>query len=135
MPDVTNRYMTSSKDGEDARRDVAKKVVLGVLDCALYDNVPYRLAVDWGINSSHLSKLLKEDHLTPSIDDLLVEKGLLPKKPPKDPRSREWMRTDDVVMATGKLLEHYDVGRIAAGLKAGLDPTQLQNLIQYLQDN
>ncbi len=119
----------------DARSEEAKRIIVGVLDCAEYAKIPYRLAEAWNINSSHLSKLLIHGKLTPSIDDLLVEKGLLPKKPPKDPRPREWMRTDSVVMAVGKMLHHYDVPEIAIGLKANLTLEQLSQLIELLRKN
>lgn len=122
------------KPGQDARSAEAKSIVLGVLDCAEYAKIPYRLAKAWNINSSHLSKLLIHGKLTPSIDDLLVEKGLLPKKPPKDPRPREWMRTDNVVMAVGKMLHHYDITEIAIGLKANLRLEQLSQLIEQLKE-
>ena len=126
--------MGTSKAVQSARSEEARAIVLCILDCAKYENVPYRLANAWNINSSHLSKLLKEGRLTPSIDDLLVEKGLLVKKPPKDPRQRDWMRIDNVEMAAGKMLQHYDVPQIASGFKATLDPTQLSQLLEQLNN-
>ena len=127
--------MRTSKYSADARSEEAKSIVLGVLDCDEYAKIPYRLADSWDINSSHLSKLLIHDKLTPTMDDLLVEKGLLPKKPPKDPRPREWMRTDSIVMAVGKMLHHYDIPEIAIGLKANLTHEQLSQLIKLLRKN
>lgn len=126
--------MRAYQKAYNARSEEARSIVLGVLDCAKYDNVPYRLADAWHINSSHLSKLLIQRRLTPTMDDLLVQKGLLIKKPPKDPRQRDWMRIDNVEMAAGKMLQHYDVPQIASGFKATLDPTQLSQLIKQLNN-
>ncbi|KKM70525.1 hypothetical protein LCGC14_1439810 [marine sediment metagenome] len=127
--------MRTSRYSASARSDEAKSTILGVLDCDEYAKIPYRLADAWEINSSHLSKLLIHNKLTPTMDDLLVEKGLLPKKPPKDPRPREWMRTDSAVMAVGKVLQHYDISETAIGLKANLRREQLSQLIKLLRKN
>lgn len=124
--------MRTSKYHADARSDEAKSIILSVLDCDEYAKIPYRLADAWVINSSHLSKLLIHNKLTPTMDDLLVEKGLLPKKPPKDPRPRDWMRTDNAEMAVRKLFQYYDIAEIAAGMAVELQTDQIEQLLDLL---
>lgn len=96
-------------DTEPARKAQARTEIQAILNQPEYENVPFRLAKDWGINSSHFSRLFAKDVLSDYLDDLLVEKGMLEKRPPKDPRPRVWMRTDDIDMAVETLFGQYNI--------------------------
>lgn len=99
-------------DDSPSRVAQAKAGIEAILAEPEYENIPFRLAQEWGINSSHFSRLFKKGILNDLLDDLLVEKGLLDKRPLKDPRPRVWMRTDDIDLAVDTLFKHYDLGHV-----------------------
>ena len=99
-------------DDSPSRVAQAKAGIEKILAQPEYENIPFRLARDWGINSSHFSRLFKKCILGDLLDDLLVEKGLLEKRPLKDPRPRVWMRTDDIDLAVDTIFKHYDLSHI-----------------------
>ena len=122
----------SHVDPETLRVEEAKTFVIGVLADPAYDNVAYKLADVWGINSGHFTQLLRNGKLSPTLDNLLVSKGHIDKRLPIDPRPRVWMRTDNVQLAAEQLTKHYCTEEIAHGLAVALEQDQVQDLLKTL---
>ena len=124
-------------DDSPSRVAQAKAGIEAILAETEYENIPFRLAQDWGINSSHFSRLFNKDILNDLLDDLLVEKGLLEKRPLKDPRPRVWMRTDDIDLAVDTLFKHYrlkDVIRAMVRHREGQDIVSVEYAVHWQPD-
>ena len=96
-------------DNDLPRMRTARMQLEAIISQSPYDGVPYRLAKEWKINSVHFSKLFNDNRLSDFLDAFLVKKGFLPPRPPKDPRPRVWMRTDNVDLAVATLMKHYSL--------------------------
>jgi hypothetical protein len=118
-------------DAEPSRNAQARAEIQAILDQPEYENIPFRLAQDWGINSSHFSRLFAKDVLSDYLDDLLVEKGMLEKKPPKDPRPRVWMRTDNIDLAVDTLFKHYKLSELIQAMTRHPDGQDIVS-VEYL---
>lgn len=60
-----------------------------------------------GINPAHVWKAVNLGKTPAKLTQALVQKGLIAKPAPKDPRQRTWMRTDDLALAVATLKKHY----------------------------
>ena len=96
--------MIISKSGNRAK--TATTIVSKILETN--KGVRARVAEYCGVSTPYISFLLNKVELHSQLDDALVSMGYMKKKPPKDPRTRVWMRTDNVDLAVQQLLAHYD---------------------------
>ncbi len=104
--------MITSKSGDRAKK--ATFVVNQILNTS--NGVRARVAEYFDVSTPYISFLLNKGELHSQLDDSLVSMGYMKKKPPIDPRPRVWIRTDDVDLAVGQLLEHYELGDIVESL-------------------
>lgn len=104
--------MITSRNGDRAKK--ATSIVNKILETN--QGVRARVAEYFNVATPYISFLLNKGELHSQLDDALVTMGYIEKKPPKDPRPRVWIRTDNVDLAVSQLLRYYELSAVVESI-------------------